>query len=108
MNARTVGRGENTEGQEGVWVLRALRWAAATVAPAIWAGACWRSVCCWRCCPRMLLWENRWLRVPSLIERTLHRRAAGGDAGLAGGRLARAFFRLARKWIRIAVQGVMR
>ena len=68
MNERTVGWDENAETQESVWALRALRWAAATWRPHLgWSAL---ALCLLLAMlPALLLWENRWLRVPSLIGR---------------------------------------
>jgi transglutaminase-like putative cysteine protease len=104
MNAHTFGRGENGEGQEGVWVIRALRWVATRWRP--YLGWIVLALCVLLAMlPAMLLWENRWLRVPSLISRLyIAGPLAVTLAWLVGG--WRAPFSGERKWIRIAVQSV--
>ena len=105
MNERTVGWGENAEAQESVWVLRALRWAAAAWRPQLgWLAL---ALCLLLAMlPALLLWENRWLRAPSLIERLY---IAGPLAvtlvWLVGG--WRAPFSGWRKVIRIAMQSII-
>lgn len=105
MNERTFGWGENTEAQESMWLLRVLRWVAATWRPHL--GWSVLALCLLLAMlPALLLWENRWLRVPSLIERLY---VAGPLAvtliWLVGG--WRAPFSGRRKVIRIAMQSII-
>lgn len=105
MNERTVGWAENAEAQENAWALRALCWAAATWRPYLgWSAF---ALCLLLAMlPALLLWENRWLRVPSLNGRLY---IAGPLAvmliWLVGG--WRAPFSGRRKVVRIAIQSVI-
>lgn len=103
MNERTFGWGEHTEAQGSRWLLRVLWWAAATWRPYLgWSAL---ALCLLlTLLPALLLWENRWLRVPSLIGRLY---VAGPLAvmliWLVGGWRAPCSGR--RKVLRIAMQG---
>lgn len=68
MSERTFGWGENGADQESMWLLRTLRWGAATWRPHL--GWLTLTLCLLlTMLPALLLWENRWLRTPSLITR---------------------------------------
>ncbi|HAJ38076.1 MAG TPA: hypothetical protein DCL15_20585 [Chloroflexi bacterium] len=104
MNERTFGWAEHAESQESMWVLRVLRWVAATWRP--YLGWLTLALCLLlTMLPALLLWENRWLRVPSLNGRLY---VAGPLAvvlvWLVGG--WRAPYSSRRKLFRIAMQGI--
>lgn len=108
MNERMVAwgdSGDSAEAQESVWALRALRWIARTWRPHLgWLAL---ALCLLlTMLPAQLLWENRWLRVPSLIGRlyiagplavTLVWLVSGWRAPFSGG----------RKLIRIATKSLI-